>query len=413
MRILFISDNFPPEVNATASRTYEHAARWVEAGAQVTILTCAPNFPQGKLYPGYRNAAFQREMVAGIEVVRLWSYMAPNEGFLKRVIDYGSFAASAAIAGLFQRADVIVATSPQFFTTWAGQFLGTIKRRPWVFELRDLWPASLEAVGAMRPGRTLRALERIELFLYRHAAAVVANTPALRTNLISRGIAPEKIFVVTNGANLASFTPRPKDPGLLASLDLADKFVVGYIGTLGMAHGLDMILDSVAELPRDRLRFLFVGDGAEKAKIRAKAQAIGLSNAIFLDPVPRERVPNYLSLADVSLVPLRRAETFKTVIPSKIFECAAMQVPILLGVEGQAQDLVTHYDAGLCFAPESRGELQSKLLMLMQDPSLYRRLQAGCARLAADYDRKRLADDMLAILQNVAGRTRTLSVTPA
>ncbi|HET9902486.1 MAG TPA: glycosyltransferase family 4 protein [Xanthobacteraceae bacterium] len=412
MRILFIADNFPPELNAAATRTYEHAVQWVRAGAQVTVLTCAPNFPQGRVYPGYRNALRQREIIDGIEVMRLWSYIAPNAGVLKRIIDQASFGASAAIAGLFHDADVIVASSPQFFTTWAGLFLGTVRRRPWIFELRDLWPASIVAVGAMKPGRMIRMLERIELYLYRRCAAVIANTPALRTNLVSRGIDPNKIHVIPNGVDLQAFRPRPKDPALLESLGLQGKFVVGYIGTHGMAHGLDFIVEAAAGLARERLHFLFVGDGAEKAKVRRRAAEVQLTNASFLDPVQKAQVADYIALMDVALVPLRRSETFKTVIPSKIFECAAMRKPILLGVEGQAQELVEHYAAGLCFRPEDADDFRAKLMRLMESADTYQTLQEGCARLAAAYERTRLADEMLSILKRVSS-DRPRAAVPA
>ncbi|MBN8919750.1 MAG: glycosyltransferase family 4 protein, partial [Rhizobiales bacterium] len=320
LRILFITDNFPPEVNAAATRTYEHAIEWVKAGAHVTVLTCAPNFPRGKLYPGYRNRLYSRETVEGIEVVRLWSYIAANEGFFKRVVDYVSFAMTAGIAGLFQPADVIVATSPQFFTTWAGQFLSVVV-----------------AVGAMKPGIALRTIERIELFLYRHAALVIPNTPALGADIVSRGVDPAKIHVITNGANLDAFRPRAKDPELVRELGVEGKFVVGYIGTHGMAHSLDFIVEAASTLPPDRLHFLFVGDGAEKTNVIRRASEVGLRNVTFVHPVQKEAVPAYISVTDASLVPLRRSDTFKTVIPSKIFESAAMQKPILLGVAGQAQ----------------------------------------------------------------------------
>ncbi len=402
MRILFITDNFPPEVNAPATRTYEHARLWAAAGAKVTVLTCAPNFPQGKLYPGYKNALYRREMMDGIEVVRLWSYITANEGFLKRVIDYVSFAGSAALAGLFQRFDVIVATSPQFFTTWAALFISIARRRPWVFELRDLWPASLAAVGAVRHKRLLRVLERIELFLYRRATAVIANAPGFKLDLAARGIDPAKIHVVTNGANLVDFQARPKDPALVRSLGLEGKFVVGYIGTHGMAHGLEFIVETAAAMARQQLCFLFIGDGAEKANVRQRAAALGLGNALFLDSVPKELVPAYLSVTDISLIPLRRSDTFKTVIPSKIFECAAMGKPILLGVEGHAQALVEGHGAGLCFRPEDAADFRAKLSSLMTDADLYARCREGCFQLARAFDRKRLAGEMLSILTEVA-----------
>lgn len=406
MKILFITDNFPPEVNAPASRTYEHAVRWVRKGAQVTVITCAPNFPQGRVYPGYKNRLLSTETIDGIRVVRVWSYITANEGFVKRSLDYLSFAAAALIGGLFEKADVIVATSPQFFTTFTGAALSWIKRRPWIFELRDLWPESIVAVGAARSPALIRMLERIELFLYRNAARVVAVTPAFRQNLVRRGIAHDKIEVVTNGADLSMWQSRPKDEALREQLGLGGKFVVGYIGTHGMAHALDFVVRCAAATTDPRVHFLFVGDGAQKAAVVELATALNLRNVTFLDPVPKNEVPRYLASTDVALVPLRRSDTFKTVIPSKIFEAAAMRVPILLGVEGQAEEIIRTHRAGECFVPEDIEDFADKLARLANDKAFYDACQEGCASLAAAYDRDMLAGEMLRIVSEVAAEGR-------
>ena len=403
MRILFLTDNFPPEVNAPATRTYEHARAWLARGAEVTVVTSAPNFPQGKLYPGYRNRWRQVEMVDGIRVVRVWSYMTANEGFARRVVDYMSYAAMAFAVGLTERADVIIATSPQFFTTWAGWALSKLRGLPWIFELRDLWPESLAAVGAARNDRLLRLLERIELGLYRSASRVVAVTPAFRTNLLRRGIADGKVSVITNGVDLAKYQPRERDDLLAAEWGLGGKKVIGYLGTHGMAHGLDFILRAAMNVRNPDVRFLFVGDGAEKARLAALVEQLGLANVVMRPPVPKEEVARVLSIFDVALVPLRRSDTFKTVIPSKIFEAASMRKPLLLGVEGQAQEIVELFDAGVCFVPEDEGSFLQAVDALTSDPELYARLQDGCDGLARAYDRSALADDMLTIIEEVVG----------
>lgn len=399
MRILFLTDNFPPEVNAPASRTHEHALRWVKAGAEVTVITCAPNFPQGKVYPGYRNRR-SREVMDGIEVIRVRTYMAANAGFAKRVLDYLSFAWASFWAGLGRECDVIVATSPQFFTTWSGRALSFFKRRPWVFELRDIWPESIAAVGAGGGGAVMKLLERVELRLYRNAARVVAVSPAFRANLAARGIDPAKVEIVTNGADLSLWTPRPPDEALRAELGLGARFVIAYVGTMGMAHGLDFILRSAAKIEDPRLHFLLIGDGSEAETLRA--QAAGLANVTMHPPVPKAEVPHFIATADAALVPLKRQDTFRSVIPSKIFEAAAMRRPILLGVEGQAAAIVEEHGAGLAFVPEDEASFLAAIARLSSDAALYEKLQAGCAALAEAYDRDRLAARMLAILEEVA-----------
>jgi len=168
MHILFLTDNFPPEVNAPASRTYEHSREWVKSGEQVTIITCAPNFPKGKVFSGYKNKLWQTEVIDGIKVIRVWTYITANEGFFKRTLDYVSFMISAVIASFFvKKVDIVIGTSPQFFTVCAAYLVGLFKRKPWVFELRDLWPETINTVSAIKSRKLLFFLERIELFLYR------------------------------------------------------------------------------------------------------------------------------------------------------------------------------------------------------------------------------------------------------
>jgi len=401
MRIFFITDNFPPEVNAPATRTYEHAQEWIKLGAKVTVITCTPNFPHGNVYEGYKNKLYQKEMMEGIEVIRVWSYITANSGFAKRVVDYVSFAFSAFLVGLFSKYDIIIATSPQFFTTWAAWGLSKIRRKPWVFELRDLWPESIKTVGAMKQGRAIEMLEKIELALYKDATRVVAVTDAFKANLIARGIDAAKINVITNGSNVELFYPRPKANEILERLNLYNKFIIGYIGTHGMAHSLDFIVNSIAKIKDESIHFLFIGDGAMKKTIVELAKKMALKNITFLDSIAKEDVPKYLSICDISLAPLKKEDNFKTVIPSKIFEASAMQKPTLLGVEGQAQEIIEKYNAGLCFEPENETDFIHNVLILKKDNAKYLELQKGCVTLAAAYNRKKLAAQMLSIVEDI------------
>jgi len=398
MKILFLTDNFPPEVNAPATRTYEHCKQWVKLGVDVTVITCFPNFPLGKLFDGYKNRLYQKDEIDGIKIIRVWTYITKNKGFFKRSLDYFSFAVSSFIVGLFVKTDIIIATSPQFFTTWSGWALSKIKRKPWIFELRDLWPESIKAVGATKNERLIKFLEKIELRLYKSANRVVSVTDSFKQNLIKRGINDKKIEVIYNGANLDLFYPMPKSTNLVKRLDLQNKFVVGYIGTHGMAHGLDFILKSIKNLEKE-FHFLFIGDGAEKENLLKLKDRLGLKNVTFLNPIKKEDVPKYLSVCDVSLVPLKKSDTFKTVIPSKIFESSAMQIPILLGVEGEVKSIIERYKAGVCFEPENKDDFLKSLHIIKEKHSLF---LEGCRQLALNFDRKKLALKMLNILKEVA-----------
>lgn len=402
MRILFLTDNFPPEVNAPATRTYEHAKEWIEAGAEVTVITCNPNFPQGKIFDGYTNKLKQVEEFEGMKVIRVWTYMTANEGFLKRTLDYVSFAIMSSIFGLFEKADVIIATSPQFFTTWSGWFLSKLKNKPWIFELRDLWPESIATVGAMnKESRMFKFLEKIELGLYRSAHLVIPNTPAFKTNLINRGIPANKMHVIPNGANLELFDSSRKNTELKDKLGIKEDFVVGYIGTHGLAHSLDFVVESIAKAGFEDVHFLFIGDGAEKEKIKGIAKSAQLKNVSFLDPIPKEKIPDYLAMTDASLVPLKKSDTFKTVIPSKIFEACAMGKPIILGVEGQAKALVSEFEAGVYFEPENTIEFIGAVNMLKNDKKFYKSISQNTLKLARAYDRKKLANEMLDVIKKM------------
>lgn len=409
MHILFLTDNFPPEVNAPASRTFEHCREWVREGAQVTVVTCAPNFPKGAVFEGYRNRLWQSETVDGIRVIRVWSYITANEGFVKRILDYLSFMASATVAALFvRRVDVVVGTSPQFFTACAAWATGLLKRRPWVFELRDLWPESIKAVGAMKDSAAIRLLERIELFLYRKADRIVAVTHAFKDTLIRRGIDGTKIEVVTNGVDLDNFRPMPKDTALVGELGLEGCFVAGYIGTHGMAHGLETLLEAAAALQRRpdarEFRLIFLGHGAEKAALVAQSERMRLTNVRFIDSVPKSEVARYWSLLDVSIIHLRKTDLFDSVIPSKLFECMGMAIPVLHGVPGESAEIVRREDVGEVFESSNAVQLEEALVRLRTDPERMARYRVNGPLAGRKYNRTDLARRMLDILKKLQRR---------
>jgi glycosyltransferase involved in cell wall biosynthesis len=398
MKILFITDNFPPEVNAPATRTFEHCKEWVKSGVDVTVITCAPNFPQGKVYKGYKNRLVYKERIEGIKVVRVWTYMSPNKGKIKRSLDYMSFSLSSFLAGLFIKTDLIVATSPQILAALSGRGLSFVKRKPWVMEVRDLWPASVALVGEISAGNLLRFLFWLEIKLYNSAKRIVVVTDSFRENIIGKGIEAKKIAVIKNGVNFDLYKNQPLDSELKSMLGLDGKFVFGYVGTHGLSHSLDFILNCVAQVKEADSHFLFIGSGAKKQELKLQAEQLALQNITFLEPVEKAEVWRYISLIDVMLVPLRKDELFKTVIPSKIFETAAMCTPILLGVDGEARKLIEDYNAGYYFEPENEKAFLKALQKLEEDKTLYWELQKGCLKLAKDLDRKGLAKEMLGYL---------------
>jgi glycosyltransferase involved in cell wall biosynthesis len=396
MHVLVLTDNFVPEQNASARRTYEHCRRWVKEGVAVTVITTVPNFPLGKPQAPYRNRLYKRENLDGIEVVRVWSFLAPNTGVILRALDFASFACSGFLAGLFEKPDIIVATSPQLLTAVAGHLLARVKRRPWLFEVRDLWPESIVAVGAMDDGFVMRTLSRVEKRLYDGARRIVTVTEPMRAKLVDRGIPREKVGVVPNGADLERLTPRPKDPALSARLHLDGKFVVAYVGTHGMAQGLEVVIHAADLLRGGDIHFLFVGEGARRQALMELSAKLGSGNISFVGGVPSDEALEYLALADAIVVPLKKSELFDGALPLKIFEAAAMERPIVLSANGISADLVRQYDAGLVVEPEDPHALAAAFAKLRSDVSLRERFQAGCKELARQHDRDRFASLMLA-----------------
>lgn len=418
VEILFLTENFPPETNAAATRVFERACYWVEAGHSVTVITCAPNFPEGRLFPGYRNRWRHVETMEGMRVVRVKTFIAANTGVVRRTLDFLSFMASGFVAGLFERRpDVVVATSPQFFTAVAGWAVAACRRRPFVFELGDLWPATIVAVGALQDSALLRALERLELFLYRRSAAVVALTDAFKTDLVARGIEAAKIVPVRNGVDLRRYSPTPCDAALAAQWSLDGHFVVGYVGTHGMAHGLRNVLDA-AELLRaePEIRFLLVGPGAERNALVREAGRRRLANVFFAPPQPKERMPSVWSLCNVALIHLRDDPVFAEVIPSKIFEAMAMGLPLLLALPaGEATRLVEVEGAGCSVPPEDPRALADAVRRLRDDAGRRGRFSSAALAAASRHSRAFQAERMLEVLRvAVAGEgARAAQLVPS
>jgi glycosyltransferase involved in cell wall biosynthesis len=395
MKLLFLTDNFVPEQNASARRSYEHCRNWANQGVQVTVITTVPNFPLGKPQPPYRNRLYARESIDGIEVVRVWSFLAPNSGVILRALDFASFALTGFFAGLAHNADIIVATSPQLLTAMCGHFLGRVKRRPWVFEVRDLWPESITAVGAMKEGVVMRLLRRLERRLYSSAERIVTVTEPMRTRLIERGVAERKVGVVPNGADLTRLLPRLRSADLAAELRLEGKFVVGYVGTHGFAQGLEVVIKSAALVGESNIHFLFVGEGARREFLVDLAARLRLQNVTFVRGVPSDTAVEYLALADAIVVPLKNSALFDGALPSKIFEAAAMEKPLLLSAKGLSADVVREYHAGIVVEPENPQALASAVLQLYNNKSLCDGFRNGCRALARQYNRETLANRML------------------
>ncbi|TWU37646.1 Alpha-D-kanosaminyltransferase [Novipirellula aureliae] len=413
MKILFYCHYFPPEVNAPATRTYQHARRWVEAGHEVTVVTCAPNCPDGVVFDGYRNRFFRQvETVDGIQVVRVWTYVAANKGTLPRIANYVSYQVSALLATLrLSRPDVVVATSPQFFCGWAGVWASRLKWRPFVLEIRDIWPESIAAVGAMKKGIATRFLEWLELRMYRAADRIVAVGTGYRDNVARK--VPEmadKISVITNGVDASSFHPQPRDDEFLNQYGLAGKFICSYVGTIGMAHGLEVVIKAAKKLQasqRDDIAFLIAGDGAHREPLQAMALEQGVEKqVVFTGRLPKEQMPKVLASSNCCLVHLKGTELFGTVIPSKIFETMAMERPIIMAVKGPAREIVMEAGGGEPMIPDDEEDLL-RIVINMADHPEGTAAKAKHARqyVLEHFNRDRLATEMRKVVESVANQS--------
>ena len=413
VKILYVSQYFPPEIGAPSARVAELSRHWVRAGHEVTVLTGFPNHPTGVVPPEYRGKLrrlVMREKFEGVNVVRTWLLPLPNRKSYERMLNYSSFCLSAAGTGLFlSRPDVVIATSPQLLVGLSGWWLARAKRVPFVFEVRDLWPESLVAVGMGGPDSILhRSLGKIAGFLYRRCDRVVVVTAAFKDHLIAHWqMPPEKISIVENGVETDLFSPGSADQALRKELGAEGKFVVCYIGTMGMAHGLETLVEAAAQLKDSapQVLFLLVGEGAEKEHIISLARSRGLSNLQFVDQQPREKIPAYIRSSDACLVLLKKTELFKTVIPTKMLEFMACARPVILGVDGQARKILEEAQAGFFIEPENAAALVQAIARLAGDAKLRESLGGnGLRHILQHFSRPQTAKDYISVLEGVVTR---------
>src|SRR5579863_8648688 len=406
MKILYVSQYFPPEMGAPAARATELTRHWANAGHDVTVLTGFPNHPTGVVPPEYRRKfrrIVARERIAGVNVVRTWLLPLPNRKAHERMLNYSSFCASAAGTGVFlSRPDVVIASSPQLLVGLSGWWLAQWKRVPFVFEVRDLWPESLAAVG-MGEGKSMlhRALAKIAGFLYRRSDRIVVVTAAFEDYLVKHWAVPrQKISVVENGVETDLFTPQPATD-LRKELGGEDKVIVSYIGTMGMAHGLETVIEAAARLRESHpeIVFLMLGEGADKERIIALARERALNNLRFVDQQPREKIPAYIGASDVCLVLLKKTDLFKTVLPTKMLEFMSCARPVILGVDGQARTILEEARGGIAIEPENSEDLANAICYLAANRDRRRALgENGRDYIVRKFSRRQTADKYISML---------------
>jgi colanic acid biosynthesis glycosyl transferase WcaI len=412
VKILYVSQYFPPEMGAPAARAAELAHHWSEAGHEVSILTGFPNHPTGIVPPEWRSRLrrlIYQEKVGKVNVYRTWLWPLPNRKSHERMRNYASFCVSAALRGLvLPRPDVIIATSPQLLVGLAGWWLAFSRQIPFVFEVRDLWPESLTAVGVGGKDSLLHhTLFGIAGFLYEHADRIVVVTPAFKDRLEEDwSVGAEKISIVENGVETDMFAPLPGDVTreLRQQWGAEDKFVVSYIGTMGNAHGLETLLDAASGLQHENpgVLFLLIGEGAEKQRIKDLAESRALQNVRILDQQPREKIPAFISASDACLVLLKKTDVFKTVIPTKMLEFMSCASPVILGVDGQARQILEEAGGGIAIEPESSQALISSIRLLHNNREVGHSMgQKGREYIVKNFSRANTAEKYIKVLADL------------
>ncbi len=396
--ILFITPYYPPEKGAAAVRVSETATRLVKRGHQVTVLTTLPNYPTGIVPEEYRGHLLQEEEIDGVRVVRVWSYTSPNRGFLRRVLAQFSFGCLAPVLGTkaVGHPEAIILESHPLFNVIAGRILANLKHSPFIFMVSDLWPASAIQLGMLRNKTLIRLAEWMERSTYKRAGLIWALSGGIRDGIIECGIPAERVFLLTNGADLNMFYPRPQKQAR-AELGWGDKFTVLYVGNFGLSHGLTTVLEAARKMQdRTDIQFILVGDGAERADLLAKAQQWDLKNVTFYDARPHDQVPLVLAGADVCLVPMKNLPLFEGRLPLKMFEVMACARPFLLGVEGEARRIAEQEARAARYVePENVEALVEGIRYLQEHPEEAKLLgERGRAYVEKHYDRDQLTAEL-------------------
>lgn len=404
MKTLIVTHYFPPEIGAPQARLSELARFWAESGDEVTVLTGMPNHPTGIIPQQYKGRIRVTETVDGYRVVRTWLYAAANERLVKKTLGHLSFMASSVLLGHLAsgKPDVVVASSPTFFSIFSAWILAKIKRARFVLEIRDLWPAIFVELGVLSNPLLIRFLERIELFFYRSADSVVVVSEGFRRNLIERGIPASKITTIRNGVDLERFSADPPPEGARKMLGARDgDTLVLYIGAHGISHGLNAIADAASILEDRPIHFAFVGEGASKAALAARVRKLSLRKVSMLPGVPADQVPGLVAAADICVVPLRDVPLFSTFIPSKIFEFFAASKAVVGAVRGEPAEILLEGGA-VVGAPEDSASMAEAIEALSLDPD--RRSEMGIrARryVEENFDRRALAAEYRSLLERI------------
>jgi glycosyltransferase involved in cell wall biosynthesis len=407
MRIAILTQYYPPEVGAPQRRLSFLARLLVRRGHGVWVLTAMPNYPSGRIFPGY-GGWLRRERMDGVTILRSFIYASNSLSFLPRMASYLSFVASSVMNGLWALPglDILIVESPPLFLAISGFALSTAKGARLVFNVSDLWPASALELGVIRRGLSYRLASLLERFAYKNADLVSGQSRGIVEDIQSRQ-PKARVCLFSNSVDTADFSPEKRSESLRREYAGPDEMLVTYAGLHGLAQGLHQVLDTAADLGRDSgVRFLLVGDGPEKADLMARARAERLSHVTFRPAVAAAEVPVLLASSDVILVPLRTALT--GAVPSKLYEAMASGRPVVVSADGEAKRIVTDAGCGIAVVPGDSKGLSEAIRTLKANPAL--RDEMGLrGRKAAEtlYDRERVTERFIDELEELVLEKRS------
>lgn len=403
LRVMFLTQYFPPEIGAPQIRMFELAKRLDQAGDAVTVVTGFPNYPTGVIQDGYRGRFSMEERMDGVRVVRRWLFATPNAGFFKRLVNQFSFSLSSLLgARTVGPVDVIFVQSPPLPIGIAALVYARLKRAPFVFNVSDVWPQSAVELGMLRNRFAIRLAEMLEMHIYRRAARVTVPTKGILESLAARGVPRSKLFLLTNGVDTAIYQPRPPDPALAQKLGLDGHKVFLYAGTHGLSQGLDVILEA-AKLTRDPdVLYVLAGEGADKAALVKKASDEGIRNVRFLPNQPKPSMPALLSSTYAAIVSLRPLDVFRSALPSKMFESMAVGQPLVAALWGEGAEVVREAECGLVTTPGDAAQLRDAVETLAHEPERARALGSNGRRYVDEhFNRDKIALRLRELLKEV------------
>ncbi len=412
MRVLILSQWYLPE---PAYLMQELAQTLQSMGHSVTVLTGFPNYPSGQVYPGYRIKLYQREELAGVPIIRVPLYPEHSHSGIKRALNYISFALSSSLMGacLARRPDVIFVYHPPLTVGIPAWVLSRVWRVPFVYQVQDMWPETLDATGMLKGKRMLAWIGSFAKWVYRRSNAICVISPGFRENLISKGVSPEKIHTISNWVDTESYHPVVPDDAFARELGLAGKFNVIYAGNIGEAQGLETVLDAAERLRDvDNIQFVLVGDGVALARLIQSAKERHLTNVVFPGRFKAGVMPSLYAIADVLLLHLKDDPLFRITIPHKLFTYMACGRPVLAAILGDAADIVRHAAAGICCIPGNAQALADAVRQFygMTDDERATMGKRGLAVVRNEYSRKRLVGEIESLLRAVVSRRTTDAV---